>query len=596
MRTFLRGKITLLFMTCAVLLAIPAIALADIVANDLDTTVDNTAEVMGLQVGGANGTSKLYVINQNTSQGDTNNACNLAGASNLQLDVTSSNPGVATVSPASVTIDDCTTALLGKTITVTPVSAGSTTISVARKAGTGSSAPGTFNLAPATFTVNVTPPPNTPPTVTVAGVTGGASYNKGSVPAATCQVTDTEDGNSSFAATLGPITGPNASDGLGSQEATCSYTDQGPGPGLTATASVFYNIVDPSGPVITKVVTPASPNGDNGWYKSGNVTVVWTVSDPESPNSIVKTGCNDQNITADQAATTYSCSATSAGGNAAEQSVTIKRDATDPTINGSRTPAANGFGWNNGDVAVNFMCDDGLSDIASCGPNQTLSTNGADQSVQGTATDNAGNTASDTVSGINIDKTNPNVNVTGVSNGATYTLGSVPAAGCSTSDALSGVDANATLQPLSGGPLGSVTATCSGASDKAGNSGSASVTYNVHYNWTGFFRPVDNPEVLNSVKAGQSIPVKFSLAGNQGLNIFATGSPTSQKINCDSSDPIDLIEETVTAGGSSLSYDASNNQYNYVWKSDKAWAGTCRQLSVKLIDGTTHVANFKFLK
>jgi hypothetical protein len=409
-------------------------------------------------------------------------------------------------------------------------------------------------------------------------------------------VTDTEDGNSSFAATLGPITGPNASDGLGSQEATCSYTDNGPGPGLTATASVFYNIVDPSGPVITKVVTPASPNGDNGWYKSGNVTVVWTVSDPESPNSIVKTGCVDQNITADQPATTYSCSATSAGGSAAEQSVTIKRDATAPTINGSRTPTANGFGWNNGDVAVNFMCDDGLSDIASCGPNQTLSTNGADQSVQGTATDNAGNTASDTVSGINIDKTNPNVNVTGVSNGATYTLGSVPAAGCSTSDALSGVDANATLQPLSGGPLGSVTATCSGASDKAGNSGSASVTYNVHYNFSGFFRPVDNPEVLNSVKAGSAIPVKFSLAGNQGLNIFAAGSPTSQKITCDSSDPIDLIEETVTAGGSSLSYDASSNQYNYVWKSDKAWAGTCRQLSVKLIDGTPHVANFKFIK
>ena len=106
------------------------------------------------------------------------------------------------------------------------------------------------------------------------------------------------------------------------------------------------------------------------------------------------------------------------------------------------------------------------------------------------------------MSGINIDKTNPNVSVTGVSNGATYTLGSVPAAGCSTTDALSGVDANATLQPLSGGPVGAVTATCSGASDKAGNSGSASVTYNVHYNWTGFFRPVDNPEVLNSVKAG----------------------------------------------------------------------------------------------
>ena len=34
----------------------------------------------------------------------------------------------------------------------------------------------------------------------VAGVTGGASYDKGSVPVATCHVTDAEDGNSTFAA------------------------------------------------------------------------------------------------------------------------------------------------------------------------------------------------------------------------------------------------------------------------------------------------------------------------------------------------------------------------------------------------------------
>jgi hypothetical protein len=149
---------------------------------------------------------------------------------------------------------------------------------------------------------------------------------------------------------------------------------------------------------------------------------------------------------------------------------------------------------------------------------------------------------------------------------------------------------------VTGGPVGSVTATCSGAEDKAGNSGSASVTYNVHYNWTGFFRPVDNDGVYNSVKAGQSIPVKFSLSGNQGLNILAAGFPTSQKVTCDAGATYDVIEETVTAGNSSLSYDATADQYNYVWKSDKAWAGTCRVLSVKLIDGSTHTALFKFLK
>ncbi len=92
------------------------------------------------------------------------------------------------------------------------------------------------------------------------------------------------------------------------------------------------------------------------------------------------------------------------------------------------------------------------------------------------------------------------------------------------------------------------------------------------------------------------MPVKFSLNGNQGLDIFTTGYPTSQKINCDSNAPVDGIEETVTAGSSNLSYNATIDQYNYVWKTDKAWAGSCRQLAALLKDGTYHNAKFKFLK
>ena len=56
----------------------------------------------------------------------------------------------------------------------------------------------------------------------------------------------------------------------------------------------------------------------------------------------------------------------------------------------------------------------------------------------------------------------------------------------------------------------------------------------------------------------------------------------------------DAVEETVNAGGSSLQYDATAQQYIYVWKTEKSWAGGCRQLQLKLADGTTQVANFKF--
>ncbi len=67
-----------------------------------------------------------------------------------------------------------------------------------------------------------------------------------------------------------------------------------------------------------------------------------------------------------------------------------------------------------------------------------------------------------------------------------------------------------------------------------------------------------------------------------------------QTISCTTGAPTSEIEITVTAGGSSLSYSAGNQQYNYVWKTDSAWAGTCRRLILTLNDGTRHEADFKF--
>ncbi|HLG17492.1 MAG TPA: PxKF domain-containing protein [Blastocatellia bacterium] len=149
--------------------------------------------------------------------------------------------------------------------------------------------------------------------------------------------------------------------------------------------------------------------------------------------------------------------------------------------------------------------------------------------------------------------------------------------------------------PTSGSvfPVGTTTVTAT-ATDAAGNTTTCTFTVTVLYNFTGFFSPVGNPPVLNVVNAGRAIPVKFSLSGNKGLDIFAAGFPASGVILCDASAPPVDVTETVTAGGSSLNYDAASDQYNYVWKTDSSWAGTCRKLVVKLNDGREHVANFKF--
>jgi hypothetical protein len=56
------------------------------------------------------------------------------------------------------------------------------------------------------------------------------------------------------------------------------------------------------------------------------------------------------------------------------------------------------------------------------------------------------------------------------------------------------------------------------------------------------------------------------------------------------------MRRRVTAGGSSLSYDAGTHTYTYVWKTDKAWANTCRQFVLGLNDGTFHRADFQFKK
>lgn len=352
-------------------------------------------------------------------------------------------------------------------------------------------------------------------------------------------------------------------------------------------------------------------------------------------------------------------------------------DTTPPTVTANTSPLANANGWNNSDVTVTANGTDSGSGIASC-TTVVVSSEGAGQSATVSCTDNAGNSSSTTVGGINIDKTAPTV-ACGAADGIWHA--NEASIACTASDATSGLanvaDANfnlttsvasgtenpnastnsrsiadlagnsATAGPVSGNKIdkkvpsisitspgntsyllgqvvaanygcsdgGSGIALCVGtvansasintssvgaktftvnATDNVANTNNASVSYNVIYNFSNFFPPVDNLPTLNQTKAGGAIPVKFSLAGNQGLGIFAPGFPVSQQVACDGSALLDDIEETATAGNSSLTYDPGSNQYHYVWKTDSSWAGTCRQLNVKLIDGTDHKANFKF--
>lgn len=189
-----------------------------------------------------------------------------------------------------------------------------------------------------------------------------------------------------------------------------------------------------------------------------------------------------------QATDGYSTSAFSA------ESEAILVDRTPPTIIlGSREPAPNSQGWNNSDVTASWTCPIDVTPYAS-GPvssidSETVSTEGANQSATGVCQDIAGNSSTNIVTGINIDKTAPTADA-----GGPYTVpegGSVQLDGGGSSDALSGIanlawDIDGSGQFASANPAtfsGSDSAASSTVQlrviDKAGNVSTASTTVTI---------------------------------------------------------------------------------------------------------------------
>jgi hypothetical protein len=114
------------------------------------------------------------------------------------------------------------------------------------------------------------------------------------------------------------------------------------------------------------------------------------------------------------------------------------------------------------------------------------------------------------------------------------------------------------------------------------------------YTFTGFLWPVDNPPVVNRVRAGLTVPLRFRLGGDRGMDIFASGSPSSQPETCDPGAPVDSVELPLLTFHSSLTYVGLTDTYIYLWKTPKAWANSCRLLTLQFADGTSHSALFSF--
>ncbi len=307
----------------------------DIGAYEYSANPDTTPPIITPNISGTQGSNGWYVSNVTVSWTVTDDESAVAAQSGCN----------------AVTITSDTT---GMTLTCTATSAGGTTsesVTIRRDATAPTLAP---SVSPNPVLLNGT-----------AAASANASDSTSGVAISSCGTVNTTS--------------------VGVKTLNCTATDRA---GNTRTATVSYTVLDTTPPVITPNISGTL--GSNGWYAS-NVTVSWNVTDDESTVT-TQSGCDAVTITNDTTGTTLTCTATSLGGTASE-SVTIRRDATAPTLAPLVSPNPVLL---NGVATASANASDATSGVAtsSCGTVNTASV--GIKTVSCTATDNAGNTRTTT--------------------------------------------------------------------------------------------------------------------------------------------------------------------------------------------------------
>ncbi len=126
--------------------------------------------------------------------------------------------------------------------------------------------------------------------------------------------------------------------------------------------------------------------------------------------------------------------------------------------------------------------------------------------------------------------------------------------------------------------------------------------YDTHPSCRGDFVGRTAQPGLNTATAGSAVPMKFDLPKYRGLDILASGAPYSRLVDCEtlrtvnpdgSITPRPTPVAANSPGKSKLSGNR-NGTYIFPWKTERDWAGTCREFVLTLDNGVQHRAYFKF--
>ena len=582
-------------------LALPWMALADNTVPDgdgVEPVISQRLDFSTVCAGSTTAKTVLIVINRNGNAGSTNVFANGSEATISVLSVSGS--GLTAIDPSgkitlptnwSGVANNTDSPSVSSSVTLVAGAAGSFSGSVIyRASGKSSKDSGPLTrdgtLAVSATVIDCTPNDTTPPVITVpADITAEATGASGATVTFDASATDAVDG--SPAVTCSPASGSTYA--LGTTAVTCSATDAA---GNKGTASFKVTVQDTTAPVVT---VPADMTAEATGPTGAMVT--FSASATDLVDGIITPSCSPaSSSTFKLGETTVTCSATDGAGNKGSASFNVTvQDTTPPVVTVPADITAEATSPAGATVPFAASATDAVDGpvAVTCTPASGSTFALGTTTVTCSATDAAGNTGAKAFNITVQDTTPPTITwVGGPANESSHYYGQVPAAPkCTADDAVSGN----VLCTIGGydpavGPH-TLTAT---ATDNAGNSATETRSYTV-LAWTlqGFYQPVDMNGVVNVVKGGSTVPLKFeAFAGPTELTSTSTVKSFVQtKVACDSAAVLDEVEVTTT-GGTALRYDSVAGQFVQNWQTPKT-AGVCYKVTMTTSDGSTLSANFK---